>query len=49
MIYLSQGGYLAIGISLIAIFAIIFVISSFLYKKNPVPKGCEDLLDNKAK
>lgn len=49
MIYLSQGGYLAIGISLIALFVIIFVVSFVLYKKTPVPKGCEDLLANKAK
>lgn len=49
MIYLSQGGYLAIGVSLIILFAIIFVVSFILYKKTPAPKGCEDLLANKAK
>ena len=42
-------GYLIIAISILAILAIVFVISFILYRKTPVPKGCEDILIEKEK
>ena len=40
---MSQTGYLILAISIIIALAIIFVVSFILYKRTPVPKGCEDI------
>ena len=40
---MSQTGYLILAISIIVALAIIFVVSFVLYKKTPVPKGCENI------
>ena len=41
---MSQTGYLILAISIILALLIVFVVSFVLYKKTPVPKGCENLL-----
>lgn len=41
---MSQTGYLILAISVILALLIVFVVSFILYKKTPVPKGCENLL-----
>ena len=43
---MSQTGYLILAISIILALLIVFVVSFVLYKKTPVPKGCENLLIN---
>ena len=43
---MSKTGYLIIAISVILALLIVFVVSFVLYKKTPVPKGCENLLIN---
>ena len=40
---MSQGGYIAIAISVIIALLIIFIVSFILYRRTPVPKGCEEL------
>ena len=40
---MSQTGYLILAISIMVALAIIFVVSFVLYKRTPVPKGCENL------
>ena len=40
---MSKEGYLLIAIIVIIALIAIFVISFVLYKKTPVPKGCEDI------
>lgn len=35
--------YLTIAIILIALLVVIFFVSFYLYKKTPVPKGCENI------
>lgn len=37
-------GYLIIAIIILIALLVIFVVSFVLYKKTPVPKGCEDIL-----
>ena len=41
---MSQTGYLILAIAIILALLIVFVVSFILYKKTPVPKGCENLL-----
>ena len=43
---MSQTGYLILAISIILALLITFVVSFVLYKKTPVPKGCENVLIN---
>jgi len=43
---MSKTGSLILAISIILVLLIIFVVSFILYKKTPVPKGCENLLIN---
>ena len=43
---MSQTGYLILAISVILALLIVFVVSFILYKRTPVPKGCENLLIN---
>ena len=43
---MSKTGYLILAISIILALLIVFVVSFILYKKTPVPKGCENVLIN---
>lgn len=43
MILLSKGAALAIAIAILVILAATFLISFVLYKRTPVPKGCEHI------
>ena len=47
---MPEWGYLIIAIALIVILTIIFFISFIVYRKTPLPKGCEDIKidDNKC-
>ena len=45
---MSQTGYLILAISILVALAIIFVVSFVLYKKTPVPKGCENIEINET-
>ena len=45
---MSQAGYLVLAISILVALAIIFVVSFVLYKRTPVPKGCEDIEINET-
>ncbi|MCR4910964.1 MAG: hypothetical protein K5925_00340 [Bacilli bacterium] len=40
---MSQGAYIAIGVIVIVALLAIFIISFILYRRTPVPKGCEDI------
>ena len=40
---MPEWGYLIIAIALIVILTIIFFISFIVYRKTPLPKGCEDI------
>ena len=40
---MSQAGYLVLAISILVALAIIFVVSFILYRRTPVPKGCENI------
>ena len=40
---MSQTGYIILAVSIIVALLIIFIVSFALYKKTPVPKGCEDI------
>ena len=44
---MSQTGYLILAISIIAALLITFVVSFVLYRRTPVPKGCENIKINK--
>ena len=43
---MSQVGYLVLAISILVALAIIFVVSFVLYRRTPVPKGCENITIN---
>ena len=38
---MSQTGYLILAISILVALVIIFFVSFVLYRRTPVPKGCE--------
>ena len=40
---MSQTGYIILAVSIIVALLIIFIVSFVLYKRTPVPKGCEDM------
>lgn len=40
---MSQTGYLIIAISILVALLLIFFISFVLYRRTPLPKGCEHL------
>ena len=40
---MSQTGYLILAIVILVSLLAIFVVSFVLYKRTPVPKGCEDI------
>ena len=43
---MSQVGYLILAISILVTLLAIFIVSFILYKKTPVPKGCENIKIN---
>lgn len=43
---MNEVTYLILAISILIALAIIFVVSFVLYKKTPVPKGCENIQMN---
>ena len=43
---MTQTGYLILGISILAVLLITFIVSFILYRRTPVPKGCEDMKIN---
>ena len=45
---MSQTGYLILAIAILVSLLTIFIVSFILYKKTPVPKGCEDILINEG-
>lgn len=40
---MSQTDYLIIAISILVFLLLVFVVSFILYKRTPVPKGCENI------
>ena len=40
---MSQTGYIILAVSIIVALLIIFIVSFVLYKRTPVPKGCEHI------
>ena len=40
---MDKTGYLILAISIIVVLLITFIVSFVLYKRTPVPKGCENL------
>ena len=46
---MSQVGYLILAISILVALLIIFFVSFVIYRRTPVPKGCEDLVANEEK
>ena len=46
---MTETGYLILAISILVALLVIFVVSFVLYRKTPVPKGCENLTASDAK
>ena len=46
---MSQTGYLILAIAILALLLTTFVVSFVIYRKTPVPKGCEDMKMNEQK
>ena len=46
---MSQTGYLIIAISIIALLLVTFFVSFIIYRRTPVPKGCENLVMDEEK
>lgn len=40
---MSQTGYLILAISILVALLAIFIVSFILYRRTPVPKGCENI------
>ena len=40
---MDKTGYLILAIAIVVALLIVFVVSFVLYKRTPVPKGCEDV------
>lgn len=40
---MSQTGYIILAISILLALLVIFIVSFVLYRKTPVPKGCENI------
>lgn len=36
-------GYIILAISILVALLVVFIVSFVLYKRTPVPKGCEDI------
>ena len=43
---MTQTGYLIIAITVLAILLATFIVTFVLYKRTPVPKGCENIKIN---
>ena len=43
---MSQTGYLILAIAILVSLLTIFIVSFILYKRTPVPKGCENIKIN---
>lgn len=43
---MSQLGYLFIAIAILVTLLTIFIVSFILYRRTPVPKGCENIQIN---
>ena len=43
---MSQTDYLILAIAIILALLVVFIVSFILYKKTPVPKGCENIAIN---
>ena len=43
---MSQTGYLILAIAILVSLLTIFIVSFIIYKRTPVPKGCEDIRIN---
>lgn len=41
---MTKTGYLILAIAILATLLIVFVVSFIIYRRTPVPKGCEDLM-----
>lgn len=46
---MSQTGYLILAISILVGLLIIFMVSFVIYRRTPVPKGCEDIVASEEK
>ena len=46
---MSQTGYLILAIAILVLLLTTFVVSFVIYRKTPVPKGCEDMKMNEEK
>ena len=46
---MSKVGYLILAISILVALLATFIVSFVLYKRTPVPKGCEHLVANEEK
>ena len=46
---MSQTVYLIIAISILVALLIVFFVSFVVYRRTPVPKGCEDMMANEEK
>ena len=40
---MDRTGYLILAISILVALLAVFIVSFVLYKRTPVPKGCEDI------
>ena len=40
---MSKEAYLIIAISILATLLVVFIVSFILYRRTPVPKGCENI------
>ena len=40
---MTQTGYLILAISILVSLLAVFIVSFILYKRTPVPKGCENI------
>ena len=43
---MTKTGYLILAIAILVVLLATFVVSFVLYKRTPVPKGCEDIKIN---
>lgn len=46
---MTQVGYLILAVSILVALLVIFFVSFVLYKRTPVPKGCEDVVASEEK
>lgn len=46
---MSQELYLLIAIITLVVLLIVFIVSFVLYRRTPVPKGCENMIMNEEK